>query len=122
MGCHDIIQVVRHKHHFYCSQYLRKMIFNLIIIIIFLYVDSVVLSNILIFFTFTFFCSSEDFEVMDQIFCTGGNNDDPESFLERDYNYRLHIHTRDFRVGQPILSNIVEGITCSRHLTVLLSM
>ena len=59
---------------------------------------------------------------MDQIFCTGGNNDNPKSFLERDHDYRLHIHTRDFPVGQPILSNIVEGITCSRRLIVLLSM
>ena len=59
---------------------------------------------------------------MDQIFCTGENNENPESFLERDHDYRLHIHTRDFAAGQPILSNIAEAITCSRRLIVLLSM
>ena len=58
---------------------------------------------------------------MNQIFCTEETNDNPESFLERDYNYGLHIHTRDFELGRTINSNIEEGITHSRRLIVLLS-
>ena len=69
---------------------------------------------------FLLVCSTEDLEVMDQIFLiTQGS--DLESFLERDHHYRLHIHTRDFELGRAIDSNIEEGITCSRRLIVLLS-
>ena len=58
--------------------------------------------------------------MMDQIFLTtqGANL---ESFLENDYHYRLHIHTRDFELGRTIDSNIEEAITHSRRLIVLLS-
>ena len=66
------------------------------------------------------FCSHEDSDVVDQIFLTT-HDLDLEFFLERDYNYRLHIHTRDFELGRAINSNIEEAITCSRRLIVLLS-
>ena len=66
-------------------------------------------------------CSSEDFDVMNQIFCIEEHNGHGESFLERDYDYRLHIHTRDFELGRTIESNIEEAITHSRRLIVLLS-
>ena len=57
-----------------------------------------------------YICSHKDFDVINQIFWT---NDCPdmESFLERDHNYRLHIHTRDFELGRTIDSNIEEAIT-----------
>ena len=66
-------------------------------------------------------CSSEDFEVMDQIFCIREHNGHEESFFERDYDYRLNIHTRDFELGRTIDSNIEEAITSSRCFIVLLS-
>ena len=68
-----------------------------------------------------FVCSSEDFEVMDKIFCIREHNGHEESFFERDYDYRLNIHTRDFELGRTIDSNIEEAITCSRRFIVLLS-
>ena len=58
--------------------------------------------------------------MMDQIFLTT-HGPDLKSFLEADYDYRLHIHTRDFELGRTIESNIEEAITCSRRLIVLLS-
>ena len=101
MGCYDIIQVIIHKPRICCY------FFNLSS------VTFVLLHLILV-------CSNEDFEVMDQIFLTtqGANL---ESFLENDYHYRLHIHTRDFELGRTIDSNIEEAITHSRRLIVLLS-
>ena len=56
---------------------------------------------------------------MDQIFLTtqGPNLES----LETDYDYTLHIHTRDFESGRTIDSNIEEAITHSRRLIVLLS-
>ena len=67
-------------------------------------------------------CSSESFDEMNDIFCIREYNGHQESFLERDYDHRLNIHTRDFTPGRPILSNIEEAITCSRRLIVLFSM
>ena len=65
-------------------------------------------------------CSNEDFEVMDQIFLIT-HDPDLKTVLEKDYQYQLHIHTRDFELGRTIESNIEEAITCSRRLIVLLS-
>ena len=50
---------------------------------------------------------------MDEIFCIREHNNQQESFLERDYGYRLNIHPRDFTPGRPILSNIEEAITAA---------
>ena len=57
---------------------------------------------------------------MDQIFLIT-QGPDLKSFLEKDYQYKSHIHTRDFELGRTIDSNIEEAITCSRRLIVLLS-
>ena len=105
MGYHDIIQVITRKHLMFlvvkktasiCSVYLFVLL-NLLLV-----------------------CSNDDFEVIDQIFLITPSPD-LESFLERDYDYKLHIHTRDFELGRTIDSNIEEAITHSRRLIVLLS-
>ena len=65
-------------------------------------------------------CSHKDSDIMNQIFWTK-DCPDMESFLEKEYQYRLNIHTRDFELGRTIDSNMEEAITCSRRLIVLLS-
>ena len=71
---------------------------------------------------FSFYHSSnDDSDKMIEIFCMTENDEGLQSFLERDYHYRLHIHTRDFEAGRTIFGNIEEAITCSRRLIVILS-
>ena len=96
MGCYDIIQVITHERILFSVVYLFALL-NLLLV-----------------------CSNEDFEVMDQIFLIT-HSPDLESFLEKNYLYKLHIHTRDFELRRTIESNIEEAITHSRRLIVLLS-
>ena len=108
MGCHDILQVIRNISSVTVCQLKKKPGYYICQCHIFLKYLPLV-------------CSSEDFEVMDQIFCIREHNGHEESFFERGYDYRLNIHTRDFELGRTIDSNIEEAITCSRRLIVLLS-
>ena len=86
MGCYDIIQVINHNIAFTAN-------------------CSIYSAYLFVYLHFILVCSNEDFEVMDQIFLIS-QGPNLESFLENDYHYRLHIHTRDFELGRTIDSNI----------------
>ena len=66
----------------------------------------------------TFFFSNEDFEFIKAVFM---KENTLKFHLEEDFHFRLILHKRDFTPGVTIQANIVDAITKSRRMFMVLS-
>ena len=62
--------------------------------------------------------SNEDFEFIKAVFM---KENTLKPYLEEDFHFKLVLHKRDFTPGATIQSNIVDAITKSRRMFMILS-
>ena len=64
------------------------------------------------------YCSEGDEDIMRELFL---KPDGLTPILEEDHDFKLVLHQRDFLAGVTILHNIVQAVTRSRRMIMLLS-
>ena len=67
-----------------------------------------------------FYFSDKDLELMKRIFCTE-RKDYTEYVLEKDHDFELCVHSRNFIGGIPIAINIANAVRLSRRTVVFLT-
>ena len=69
-------------------------------------------------FSFNMYFSNEGFDFIKAVFI---KENTLKPYLEEDFHFKLVLHKRDFTPGATIQSNIVDAITKSRRIFMILS-